>query len=277
VKLSAADIDEALALSEAEGWNQTAADWRRLVELEPDGCFVVRDGERLAGTVTTTTYGSTLAWIGMMIVHPDQRRRGIGATLMRTALDYLEERGVTTIKLDATPAGRPLYESLGFVAEVELERWQGIAPIRTAPNRIRSSHDPARPLIDLDRAAYGVDRARLIESLVADGAVDPIVATRTNDQITGYALARRGRIATYIGPIVAENATDAERLLDGALARLAGQEVCLDLHRGGFLEPATLTARGSSRRRMLLRMRYGEPNAAATARSICASTGPEYG
>jgi len=46
---------------------------------------------------------------------------------MQAALDYLRGVGVATIKLDATPAGRPLYERLGFKEESLVERWEGIA------------------------------------------------------------------------------------------------------------------------------------------------------
>ena len=277
MKLSLDHVAAAVALSETEGWNQTAGDWRRLIELEPDGCFAVREGDQLIGTVTTTAYGPTLAWIGMMIVHREHRRRGVGAALMRLALEYLTSRGVATVKLDATPAGKPLYESLGFVTEVELERWQGVTKPDSVPDSRETSGASRQSLIDLDLAAYGVDRRRLIESLVDGSVVDPIIVSRDDGRDAGYALARRGRIATYIGPIVAESTADAERLLDAAVARLDRQEVCLDLHRGGFLEPAALAERGLTKRRGLVRMRYGVPNAAATSRSICASTGPEYG
>ena len=110
--LGAGDIDAAFALSSGEGWNQTVTDWTRLTRLEPAGCFAARDDGRVVGAVTVTTYGSALAWIGMMVVHADYRRRGIGAALMRQALEYARDCGVAAVKLDATPAGRPLYESL---------------------------------------------------------------------------------------------------------------------------------------------------------------------
>ena len=275
--LSVTDIDAAFALSAAEGWNQTPADWRRLVELEPDGCFAIRDEGKLVGTVTTTTYADTLAWIGMMIVRNDRRRQGIGVTLMRQALDYLRRRGISTVKLDATPAGQPLYESLGFVAEVEVERWQGIAPPTASPNATTSLGASRQQLIELDADAYGVDRSRLIASLADDCAIVPTTVGDKNANAAGFVLARRGRAATYVGPIVASSSHDAEQLLEAALNQLAETEVCLDLHRGGHLTSTLLEARGLSRRRALVRMRYGTPNAAATDASICASAGPEYG
>src|ERR1044071_5228007 len=118
-----ADIPAAMQLKEAAGWNQTEADWHRLLRLEPDGCFgAIQDG-RLVGTTTTTIHGE-LAWIGMVLVEQQERRQGIAAKLMNVALDYLKDK-VDTIKLDATSLGQPVYEKLGFEVESEVERWMG--------------------------------------------------------------------------------------------------------------------------------------------------------
>jgi len=270
------DVDAALALSAAEGWNQSADDWRRLLRLDPHGCFASRAGERLIGTVTTTTYGRTMAWIGMMVVHPDQRGQGIGAALMRLALDYLSRLGIPTVKLDATPVGRPLYESLGFVAEAEVERWQGVATVGDAPDA-RSASGALHQVAMLDEAGFGADRSALLEILVAEGVGDPLIVHSTGASPGGFALARRARVATYIGPLIAASAREAESLLDGMLARLAGTDVCLDLHAGGPLTREMLERRGFTRRRGLTRMRFGSPSAAGVGGLVGASAGPEYG
>src|ERR1041385_2237710 len=93
------DIPAAMRLKEAAGWNQTEDDWHRLLLLEPNGCFGAGKDGALVGTTTTTTYGSELAWIGMVLVDPEYRRHGIAARLMSVALDYLDGK-VETIKLD---------------------------------------------------------------------------------------------------------------------------------------------------------------------------------
>jgi len=125
--LTESDVGAALALQQLEGWNQTVRDWHRLLQLAPTGCFAAEVDGRLRGTVTTITYGGTLAWIGMMLVAPEHRRRGIGTKLLSTALDYLQTAGIAAVKLDATPVGRPLYEGLGFMPEGLIERWETIA------------------------------------------------------------------------------------------------------------------------------------------------------
>ncbi|HKQ56376.1 MAG TPA: GNAT family N-acetyltransferase [Candidatus Eisenbacteria bacterium] len=268
--LRASDLEAALALSAGEGWNQTAADWSRLLGLEPSGCFAARDGERLVGTVTTTTYGRELAWIGMMVVHPEHRGRGIGAALMRMALDHLRGLGVACVKLDATPAGQPLYASLGFEPEAEFERWQGVPSIRGGADEPSWDDDARRRVAALDRNAYGVDRERLLVALMENGTSAVVDGE-------GFALARPGRAATYIGPLIAASGLVAGKLLDEVLTRLAGEGVCLDLHIGGLLAPSALERRGLSKRRGLVRMRFGEPSPAGTSRSICAIAGPEFG
>src|SRR2546427_6414093 len=99
-RMTESDLSAADRLREIAGWNQTLDDWRLLFALEPEGCFVaVRDGE-VIGTVTTTMYGQTLAWIGMMLVHPDHRRCGVGTGLMRGALEHLQASGVRSVRLD---------------------------------------------------------------------------------------------------------------------------------------------------------------------------------
>src|SRR5689334_12543816 len=118
------DIPAAMRFKEAAGWNQTEEDWRRLLALEPNGCFAaVKDG-RLLGTTTTTTYGNDLAWIGMVLVDPHERRQGIATRLMNVALDYLKGK-VATVKLDATAQGKPVYKRFGFRVESLVERWTG--------------------------------------------------------------------------------------------------------------------------------------------------------
>jgi GNAT superfamily N-acetyltransferase len=275
--LRAGDVEAAVSLSTAEGWNQTAADWRRLLRLEPAGCFGGYDRSRLIGTVTTVAYGRAIAWIGMMVIEPEYRRRGLGAALMNSALDYVHRLGIPSVKLDATPAGQPLYESLGFVAETTIERWQGIADAGASATPPPVNASSRNAILDLDRFAFGADRSALLELLLAEGAGGPLVVNSEAGGPAGYALARRGRHATYVGPLIATTRTAADQLLDGMLERFAGEDICLDLHRGGLSDPAALVARGLSKRRGLVRMVRGVHSDAGTGRALCASAGPELG
>lgn len=275
--LKEADIPAALLLKELALWNQTEQDWWRLLRLEPRGCFCAKIADRLVATITTTTYGSELGWIGMVLVDPAHRRRGIATRLMHTAMEYLRECGLLGFKLDATPAGLPVYESLGFKMELLVERWVGVAGDIPDPGCAPLDLSAHRSLFMLDRRAFGANRSRLIELLIEDACVTPLVATANDGEVVGYALARRGSNAAYIGPIVAGDEEQVVRLLDGSLRQLAGQQVYVDINTGFPNASSVLAGRGFAKQRDLMRMSYGKRNAAGTSPLVFAIAGPEVG
>lgn len=275
--LTERDLPAAMRLKEAAGWNQTVADWQRLLKLEPRGCFAAWLNEELVATTTTTSYGVDLAWIGMVLVDPAHRRGGIATQLMRAALAYLRQAGVDTIKLDATPAGQPVYDALGFVAEGLIERWAGVPQTICATICQPLDAELLSQVWTLDHKAFGADRRELLLTLLADARVAPLALCANDGQLRGYALARGGTRAAYLGPLVATDRAGALRLLDEMLAQLRGQEVYCDLPMTGLLGGADLLARGFSKQRDLVRMRLGDERAAGTAPAICAIAGPDVG
>lgn len=127
-ELTPADIPEAMELSTVAGWNQTAADWSALLENSPEGCLGIECDGRLVATTTLVCYDTRLAWVGMVLTHPQYRRRGFASALVERAIGIAEERAIATVKLDATESGRPLYAALGFRDEQPVERWGVEAP-----------------------------------------------------------------------------------------------------------------------------------------------------
>ncbi len=122
-ELIAEHASAGFALSSIAGWNQTIDDWRLLLKASAACCGVEIDG-RLVATATLICYGRRLGWIGMILIHPEFRRRGLARELVTHVMERAEQLGVETVKLDATDEGRGLYESLGFRAEQAVERWQ---------------------------------------------------------------------------------------------------------------------------------------------------------
>jgi predicted N-acetyltransferase YhbS len=274
--LRESDVPAALRLKELAQWNQTENDWLRLLRLEPGGCFcATMDGDVVA-TTTTTTYGHELAWIGMVLVDPKLRQLGIATKLMKVAMDYLSRAGVTTVKLDATEAGRSLYENLGFKDESLIERWEGIAGTRAATC---STLDTAarREALALDRHAFGAERSKLIEMLIEDCCVTPLIALAAEGELRGYALARHGSSAVYVGPLVATSADAATSLLDSLLSQMPGQRVCIDMNTEFQGGRKVLIERGLIKQRDLIRMSYGKETKAGSSPSIFAIAGPEIG
>src|SRR5437879_9739238 len=123
-----------MRLKEAAGWNQTAADWQRVLGLEPDGCFAIECDGQVRATTTAVCFGRELAWVGMVLTDAQYRGRGFARQLMEHTLAHLRGKRMQWIKLDATDMGRPLYERLGFREEGSIERWirrAGVVPPRS--------------------------------------------------------------------------------------------------------------------------------------------------
>lgn len=55
--------------------------------------------------------------VGNVLTSPAYRRRGLATAVVRLLIAEGERRGLTRIDLAATPAGRPVYEALGFEAD----------------------------------------------------------------------------------------------------------------------------------------------------------------
>jgi len=275
--LRGADLAGALRLQEPERWNQTVEDWTRLLRLNPDGCFAAFSGGKLVGTVTVIAYGTHLAWVGMMLVAQEYRGRGIGKRLMYTALAHCQQRQIATVKLDATPAARPLYDSLGFVPECEIERWQGTGRSQSQPNPGSCSTNKV-PLsfYQFDEHAFRVSRKELLDALLEDCRFAPeLQIDESTQSLQGYAFARAGARACYVGPVVAVEPQLAVGLLDSMLQRLAGA-VFVDICLGGEDMVSPLIGRGFVRQRGLTQMSLGQP-IMRRSDMVFAIAGPELG
>lgn len=274
--MTADDLPLGMRLKAQAGWNQTEADWRRYLCLGGDGCFVAEWDGAAVGTTTTCLFGP-VAWIAMVLVDEAVRDRGVGTALMRHALAFLDGRGVRSVRLDATPLGRPLYEKLGFVAEYTLARYAGVLPATDADTSCVLPVRPAELMgcLELDQAATRTDRGRLL-SLLYEERPEAFRTARPGRVAAGFLAARPGANAVQIGPCVAVRPDTGQVLLADAQKRYAGQRVYIDVPLPNAAAVAAVEAMGLTVQRHLLRMRRGEP-VKEVIEELWASSGPEKG
>jgi predicted N-acetyltransferase YhbS len=249
------DLAAADQLRAELGWNQTIQDWQRLLALSPEGCFVAEQYGRIVGTCTTVSYGNALAWIGMMMVHPASRGKGIGGTLLRCCVDHLRQRSVRCIKLDATPMGQPIYARIGFVPEWSITRWEHHGSPLAAEPAPECIHPLAEkywpPILAMDTQVFGGPRERLLRFLAAESR--RTLVYESGGCILGFGMLRNGARAGYLGPIVAQPAT-RELLARSLLSGQGDQPIFWDIPDPN--EPASRLARqlGFAFHRPLTRM-----------------------
>jgi ribosomal protein S18 acetylase RimI-like enzyme len=286
-RMRPADIPAAMLLKQAAGWNQTEQDWANVLALEPEGCWVYeaegseRAKQIVAGSTTAICYGQELAWIGMVLVSPEFRGRGYARALMEHALRFLAERRVRVVRLDATDMGRSLYAKLGFRDECAIERWAAPAvPIVRQQSSICTAicTAPLRSLTELaalDRQAFGAGRTQVIARLAECFPAESLRAEK------GFAMARPGSGAHFLGPCVAEDGETARGLIETLLAGHAGQNAFWDLLPENGEAVRLAREMGFECRRRLVRMVLGESEHIETTRGNAAlqfaTAGFEYG
>lgn len=302
--LLAADIDDAMRLVQAAHWNQVPADWRMMLSIGQGWC--VRDGNRLVATTMILPFTS-FAWISMVLVLPEHRRRGLASALLDRALETLARLRLTPV-LDATPDGQAVYEAMGFAprwgfSRLRREAAAAAVPITTATDAAgrpspRVGAGPAATPIDAanwqrirdrDAEVFGARRDTVLEDLMqrrpqlarmilgAGGAG----GARSSDSAggapaAGYCLGRDGRTATQLGPLIAQNADIAIALLQDTLPRI-GEAVMLDV---ADHQPALrrwLEAQGFVFQRPFMRMVLGDAPAPGDAAPVMLVAGPELG
>ncbi len=270
-RLGEADLPGALALSAEAGWNQVAEDWRLFLRHGAVHGLRGADGAWQA-TGAVLPYGP-FGWISMVLVTAAARGRGLGTAVLREAMAVLAAAGQVAF-LDATPAGERIYRPLGFRPVLPLMRWRGEAQDAAAlPAGLRPVEAADLPaLAALDAAAFGAPRSAILADLHRRA---PDAALMLADG-TGFILARPGRQATQLGPLVAEDEATAARLLDGALGQVRGP-VLLDLPQRWSGLAASLAGRGFREERPYLRMALGRESGFGDEARTFLIAGPELG
>jgi len=277
--MNQADVPLMLRLKAEAGWNQTEADVHRFLAMEPAGCFVAEFAGQGVGTVTTCRFDGTVGWIAMLLVDSTVRGQGVGTRLMRHAIDWLDQQGVVSQRLDATAEGRPIYEKLGFGQQFTVTRWKGTAQPLTSLTETVENFDEHKiaSLLELDRTCVGVDRGKLLRRLAQESDVTArIVHGADRDELVGYLITRPGALARQIGPGVARTEAAGRALFMDALHRCRGQPVMLDVPDDNSVAKATVEEAGLSPARQFIRMGRGDP-ACEEIKQLWLSSGPEKG
>ena len=262
-----------------EKWGHTRSDIERCWHWEPKGCLIAEEGERV-GHVSSISYGK-LGWIGLLIVNPEHRGKGIGTSLVGKAIVHLRETGVESIRLEAVEEFVPFYETLGFRQEFASLRYQG----QMTP-RMSESHNAEVSLIRPEEMAelaafdseyFGAGRTQILETLAE---VDPLRSfVAREEEILGYMMCRKTENGYWMGPWVSSDAGVSEDLLAAALRSLDESDRML---RFGF--PSTneemqrlMRKNGILPRGKSIRMVLGKRSCGGNPSRIFGIAGPEKG
>lgn len=228
--LTRQDIPACQRLRDLVNFNQTDADWELLLDLDDQGLYGIHDGPKLIATVSAIAYPPPIGraaavapfgWIGMMLVDPDYRGKGLAKQLMAHAIKHLHvTRRTVAVKLDATPLGKNVYDKMGFRDLYLLERMlytpdpnnlsRGEADYR----RTKAINAKIAPtLMHWDSQVFGADRRFCLLRWQANWPNTARWLPDSDGQPCAFGLARRGAKAESIGPILARDWVSAQTML----------------------------------------------------------------
>jgi GNAT superfamily N-acetyltransferase len=279
VSLTPSELDDVGALVRDARWNQLAADWRIFLKLGRLYAVPTDDG-RIVATTATLPYGSRFAWISMVLVAPDYRRRGLATRLMQQAMRELAAAKLVPV-LDATPDGREVYRRLGFEDAWGFQRLirrerQGAGAPAPAGIIVRPITDADwQAVCAYDAAAFGAERGAVLAGLRGRLPAADLVAMRA-DELVGFLLGRDGRLAAHLGPLIAEDDAIARALVARALEGIDGP-LFVDLADSKTDLRRFLDAHGFAAVRPFTRMLYGAAARFDDPARTFAVLGPEFG
>ena len=216
VQLSSTDIPSNLALAHAVGWPDGEPAWHVLY----DAAHVVgiRRGAELVATGALGIYEGS-GTIAKMIVEPEFQRQKLGARVLDALLAEAERRALGVLGLVATPSGRPLYESRGFVACGEIVVLSG-QPRRATITEPLLPPATLTTALAVERRFIPCSRIKLVDACLREPSASAELVVE--GQARGYALSTQQANLSLIGPVVAESEIIARSLVSTLFRNLGG-------------------------------------------------------
>ncbi len=257
--MTRAELDALVEWAAAEGWNPGLNDPQIFWDTDPEGFVGAELGGELIGGGSIVSYAGRFGFMGLFIVRPDQRRRGLGERLWLRRRDLLISRlhAPAVIGMDGVFAMQAFYARGGFVFCNRDLRFAGVG----------AASRPERWLVDLaavsfaellryDAAHFPASRERFLAAWISQPGSRALAAVR-DGVLRGYGVARRCRQGFKIGPLFAADGETADALFR-ALGDIApGEQVFLDVPENNPLAMALAQRHGLREVFGCARMYYG--------------------
>ncbi|MDM0105227.1 GNAT family N-acetyltransferase [Variovorax sp. J22R24] len=212
-----------------EGWNPGLRDAECFHAADPGGFLVAEHLGEALGCIGAVSYAGRFGFIGLYIVKPAWRGKGIGIRLWHEGMARLAGH---VVGLDGVPAQQDNYRRSGFELAWNNVRFAGVAQ----GGGIAATHQ-IFPLSAIDFASLCADDLRVFpaprDAFLRSWTAMPDatgLAWLHQGRLEGWGLIRRCREGHKIGPLVAEDLPVATALYTALSASVpAGDAIYLDV------------------------------------------------
>jgi GNAT superfamily N-acetyltransferase len=214
-----------------EGWNPGLHDARIFWQTDPQGFIAAELGGEVIGGGSIVSYHREFGFMGLFLVRPEFRGRGLGTQLWHARLRLLQSRlrAGAAIGMDGVFAMQEWYADGGFVFAHRSIRYEGTgAAVVRAPGLVEARDVPFERIAEYDRRCFPTWREGFLRPWLEQADALALAAVEA-DAVTGYGVIRRCRVGGKIGPLFADDADVAESLYTALAAYLPGEPVFLDV------------------------------------------------
>ncbi|PFM66596.1 GNAT family N-acetyltransferase [Bacillus cereus] len=233
-----------IRLSEVVGWDYSLEEIETILNSGIIYGVQNEQGEIIA-SAAIILYGGALASIGMVIVHPDYKGRGIGKAITDLCVKSVSTQ--TPIVLIATDEGKPLYEKLGFRTVSYVSKYicnsynKNYKCVGNEEYIVNYEECDLEEIIQIDEDAFGTNREEFLKYRIIQSE-QCIVIKDIQQNVLGYGMSIQTPENKIIGPVVAKNDARAMRIVH-YLAREHNGKLRIDVPegQGNFMKELEIT------------------------------------
>jgi len=229
--LTRAELDVAISWAAREGWNPGLHDADAFWEADPDGFHGMEVDGQLIGSASIVSYGGRLGFVGLFIVEPEYRGRGLGTQFWNFFITRMRERLApdAPAALDGVFAMQQYYAKSGFVFSHRNLRMEGTGRESSPDSALTPLMDlPFETVLAYDTQHFGVERAAFLRRWIQpEGGLGLGFVSETG--LAGAGVIRPCLRGFKIGPLFADDATIADRVFTALSSHAAGQPIFLDI------------------------------------------------
>lgn len=221
------EVALAVAWAANEGWNPGLSDAECFFAVDPEGFFCAESEEKIVGTVSVVNYDDRFSFAGLFVVEPACRAHGIGMQLYRYAMQHA---GTRVVGGDGVVAMVDKYQkSGGLFLHYNNARYEGVGGGAMPEGLTLISDVDFDTLADYDAEHFPARRERFLRCWIGHKGHYGLAQLDRDGRIAGYGVRRICHTGHKTGPLFARDRATAERILDGLVAGIPGEQFYLDI------------------------------------------------
>ncbi|MDJ0994494.1 MAG: GNAT family N-acetyltransferase [Dinoroseobacter sp.] len=213
------ELSLVLGWAAREGWNPGLDDAPAFFAADPFGFFVGCDDGVPIAAISVVNHSPDFAFLGLYIVQPEHRGKGIGMGLWSHALAHAGDR---VVGLDGVPDQQANYRKSGFAKAGGTTRYSGAITANEHSSIVVATAQQIPDLIALEESVSGAIKPAYLNAWFSGAGTRISLVDTTAGSVHGVCTIRKCQEGAKVGPLIARDRAGAQRLLEHAATVFGG-------------------------------------------------------